>query len=253
MPQAPRSVKRRPRHDREGDNGRRWLPLVVDVAGSGRRRWLRTGEAESRFVRLELPAGAGGGIARIAFAPIELAVAPARYAAAVARAARRGRYPRHLLGEQAYWAVVGGDGDERKALLGEDGALEVAAECFSVEPFLWSDGRLHGWADAASAASLVDGCLPIPSVEWNVAGLRVRITAFAAGEPGRSALVAAGDGGVHVAVGGSLVRPPGGIVLVSPLARPLREVLVDGHAYPFADPEGVHLHDIPAEVLLRYG
>jgi len=172
------------------DDGSRWAPLDVDVAGSGRRRWLRTGEAEARFVRLELPAGAGGGITRIAVAPIELAVAPARYAAALARAAPRGRYPRHLLGEQAYWAVVGGDGDERKALLGEDGALEVAAECFSMEPFLWVNGRLHGWADATSAASLADGCLPIPSVEWNVAGLRVRITAFAAGEPGRSALVA---------------------------------------------------------------
>ncbi len=172
------------------DDGEHWLRLDAEIAGTGRRRWLRTGEAESRFVRLELPTGAGGGITRIAIAPIELAVSPARYAAAVARAAPRGRYPRHLLGEQAYWAVVGGDGDERKALLGEDGALEVAAECFSLEPFLWSDGRLYGWADAASAPSLVDGCLPIPSVEWDVAGLCVRVTACTVGEPGRSALVA---------------------------------------------------------------
>jgi hypothetical protein len=171
------------------DDGERWLPLAADVAGGGRRRWLRTGEAESRFVRIELPAGAGGGITRIAIAPIELAVSPARHAAALALAAPRGRYPRHLLGEQAYWAVAGGDGDARKALLGEDGALEVAAERFSVEPFLWSDGRLFGWADATSVASLADGCLPVPSVEWSLAGLRVHITAFAAGEPGRRALV----------------------------------------------------------------
>jgi hypothetical protein len=160
------------------DDGERWLPLAADVAGGGRRRWLRTGETESRFVRIELPAGAGGGVTRIAIAPIELAVSPARHAAALARAAPRGRYPRHLLGEQAYWAVAGGDGDERKALLGEDGALEVAAEGFSVEPFLWLDGRLAGWADAESRASLADGCLPIPSVEWSAAGLRLRITAF---------------------------------------------------------------------------
>jgi hypothetical protein len=160
------------------DDGAAWRPLDASARDGGRRRFLRAGEAESRFVRLLLPAGAGGGIARIAPVPIELAVAPERHAAALARAAPRGSYPRHLLGEQAYWAVVSGEGDERKALLGEDGALEVAAEGFSVEPFLWLDGRLAGWADAESRASLADGCLPIPSVEWSAAGLRLRITAF---------------------------------------------------------------------------
>jgi hypothetical protein len=160
------------------DDGDVWRPLDASVRDGGRRRFLRAGEAESRFVRLLLPDGAAVGIARIAPVPIELAAAPARHAAALARAAPRGRYPRHLLDEQGYWAVVSGDGDERKALLGEDGALEVAAECFSVEPFLWCDGRLLGWADAGSAASLADGCLPIPSVAWSTAGLRLHITAF---------------------------------------------------------------------------
>jgi hypothetical protein len=172
------------------DDGVQWLALPAEVAGRGRRRWLRAGEAESRFVRLEFPAGACDGIARVAFAPIELAVAPVRYATALARSAPRGHYPRHLLGEQACWAVVGADGDERKALLGEDGALEVGVERFSVEPFVWTGGRLHGWAAAAGSVSLADGCLPIPSVHWNVAGLRLHITACAVGEPGAAALVA---------------------------------------------------------------
>jgi hypothetical protein len=66
-------------------------------------------------------------------------------------------------------------------------------------------------------------------------------------------LVAARDGGVHVAVGGSLVRPPGGIVLVSPLARPLVEVIVDGRGVALDELDRVHLRDVPAEVLLRYG
>ena len=62
------------------DDGVQWLPLHAEVAGNGRRRWLRAREAESRFVRLELPSGAGDGIARAAFASIELAVAPVRHA-----------------------------------------------------------------------------------------------------------------------------------------------------------------------------
>ena len=172
------------------DDGARWTPLAEDPGGPGASRWLRTGEAESRFARLELAAGAGGGIARVAVVPIERAASPARFAAAAARASPRGRFPRHLLGEQAYWALVGGDGDLRKGLLSEDGALEVDAEAFTLEPFLWSEGRLLTWADVERHASLAEGCLPIPSVEWRAEGLRLRITGFAAGPPGRSVLVA---------------------------------------------------------------
>ncbi len=186
------------------DDGESWTVLAEDLGdlagdaggsaenlgGTSERRWLRTGEAESRFARLELPAGAGTGISRIAVVPIELAVSPARFAATAARAAPRGHFPRHLLGEQAFWALVGGDGDSKKGLLGEDGALEVDAESFSLEPFLRLDGRLLTWNDVTTRASLVEGALPIPSVEWQAEKLCLRVTAFANGEPGRSALVA---------------------------------------------------------------
>ena len=33
--------------------------------------------------------------------------------------------------------MVGADGDERKGLLSEDGALEFDVEAFSLDPFLW--------------------------------------------------------------------------------------------------------------------
>jgi hypothetical protein len=170
------------------DDGARWTAVVEESAGDGRRRWLRTGAVEFRFARLEVAPHTR--VARVEFVPVELAVAPARWAASVARRETRGCFPRHLLGEQAVWALVGGDGDERKGLLGEDGALEVDFEGFTLEPFLWTDGRLHTWADVERRMGLVDGCLPIPWVEWTAGRLRLRITAFATGAPGRSALVA---------------------------------------------------------------
>lgn len=171
------------------EDGEHWAILAEADEGTGERRWLRT-EAESRFARLELVGGSARGIARLQLVPLELAASPVRHAAVLARAAQRGAYPRHLLGEQAYWAVVGADGDERKGLLGEDGALEIDAEAFSLEPFLWVDGQLVSWADVQSRAWLEEDDLPIPSVGWEVAGLRLRITAFAVGPPGASALVA---------------------------------------------------------------
>jgi hypothetical protein len=171
------------------EDGSCWTPLAEEPAGAPARRWLRAGEAESRFARVEwkVPNVA---VSRVAVVPIERAASPARFAAAVARRSPRGRYPRHLLGEHAYWALVGGDGDEEKGLLGADGALEVGFEGFSLEPLLATDGRVCGWADAEAESSLAEGCLPIPSVHWNVSGLRLDATAFASGPPGESALVA---------------------------------------------------------------
>jgi hypothetical protein len=65
------------------------------------------------------------------------------------------------------------------------------------------------------------------------------------------ALVASGEGEVRVSVGGAVTDPPGGIVLVSPLARPIREVVVGGRTRATLDPRSVRL-DGAAEVVLRY-
>ena len=172
------------------DDGTRWTPLAEAPAGGTRRRWLRTADGEGRLARLELAPAPTPRIVHAAIVPIELAVSPARYVTATARRAPRGRFPRHLLGEQAYWALAGADGDEHKGLLSEDGALEVGVESFTLEPFVWTDGRLVTWADVTTSAELAHGHLPIPTVEWQAPTLRLRITAFAAGAPGASTLVA---------------------------------------------------------------
>jgi hypothetical protein len=172
------------------DDATTWTALAEAPAGAKRRVWLRTAEGEGRYLRLGFAAGSMPVVARVRVVPLELALAPARYAAALARSAPRGRYPRHLLGEQGYWAVVGADGDEHKALLGEDGALEVDVETFSIEPFLETDGATTSWADVECTASLADGCLPIPSVHWHTPDLRLGVTAFCTGAAGGSTLVA---------------------------------------------------------------
>ncbi len=171
------------------DDGEQWTLLLDAPGAAGLRQWLRTSEGEGRFARIEFSSGDALAVVRVRVVPLKLAVSPARYIAAAARKERRGLFPRHLLNEQAYWAVVGADGDEHKGLLSEDGAVEVDAESFSIEPFLWTDGCLVTWADVERRVALADGYLPIPSVEWEMEGLRLRITAFAAGAPGRSILV----------------------------------------------------------------
>ena len=87
-------------------------------------------------------------------------------------------------------AIVGPDAGLRKGLLGEDGALETDAEAFSIEPFLWREGRLLSWADVETTPSLADGCLPVPSVQWTAEATSLRITCFAADPQGNGPLVA---------------------------------------------------------------
>ncbi|PYQ65866.1 MAG: hypothetical protein DMF53_04465, partial [Acidobacteria bacterium] len=106
----------------------------------------------------------------------------------IAKDTPRGSYPRSFSGEQEYWTVVGVDADSEEGLLGEDGALEVGQGAFSIEPFLFVDGKLIAWSDVRASQSLAEGYLPIPTVTWAYGDLSLDITAFASGSPGQSVL-----------------------------------------------------------------
>ncbi len=95
----------------------------------------------------------------------------------VARHARRGDYPRYLVGEQPYWTVVGADGADAEALVGEDGNVEPFKGGESIEPFLLVGGKRLTWADVEITQSLEDGYLPIPSVTWRTKGASMTMTA----------------------------------------------------------------------------
>jgi hypothetical protein len=51
---------------------------------------------------------------------------------------------------------------------------------------------------------------------------------------------------------GSRPAPPGGIVIESPLARTLRDVVIDGHVRAADDARRVRLRELPTELVLRY-
>jgi hypothetical protein len=171
------------------DDGAEWTELAAAPSSAARAVWLRTDDGDGRYAKLDFAAGSMPAVIGVRAVPLELAVAPARYMAKLARKAPRGRYPRHLLGEQGYWTAISADGDEHKGLMGEDGAIEIDVERFSVEPFLEIDGETISWADVEASVSLADGCLPLPSVEWRAGDVRLRVTAFASGDAGSSTLV----------------------------------------------------------------
>ncbi|TCV92831.1 hypothetical protein EC912_106170 [Luteibacter rhizovicinus] len=124
-------------------------------------------------------------------APSTAAATPPKvYFQAQAKKVRRGLYPRGFSGEQSYWTLVGVDGGSAEsALISEDGAIEVNKGGFSIEPFVLDNGKLVTWADVRASQSLLDGYLPIPSVQWKTGALGLETTVFAQGEAGRSELV----------------------------------------------------------------
>ncbi|HJU89502.1 MAG TPA: hypothetical protein VJ672_08925, partial [Gemmatimonadaceae bacterium] len=97
---------------------------------------------------------------------------------AVARDAPHGSYPKYMDSVQSYWTVVGNNGGLREALINEEGMIEVSKGGFSIEPFLYTNGKLLTWADGSHGQSLERDYLPIPTVERRHENLALAITAF---------------------------------------------------------------------------
>jgi hypothetical protein len=83
-------------------------------------------------------------------------------------------------------------------------------------------------------------------------GIAVRGLATHAG-PLDFAMQSTGSDSVRVTIGGALRWPAAGVVLESPLPRPLLHVVVDGRREAASDPARVVLRVPAAEVLLEYG
>lgn len=173
------------------DDGQSWETAFRVEAGNGGRDYIYLPETESRFVRLNLQRserGAGYAIRNLAVEPYQFASSPNSFFQAIADDAPRGAYPRYFAEEQSYWTVVGVKGDRQRALIDETGRVEPGEGWGSIEPFLYLDDQLVTWDDVEATQELEDGYLPIPSVTWTRPQMQLKVTAFAAGRPGRSAL-----------------------------------------------------------------
>jgi hypothetical protein len=170
----------------------RWRPVLQVTGSDGGRDDLYLPESEAVRVRLrELLIGPESpAITELKVQPLAWSATREAFLMNLAREARRGLYPRGFLGEPTAWTVVGQDFDTREGLIGGDGALEAGPGKFSLEPFLWSDGKLVTWNDAQVTQTLVDEYLPMPQVTWNKDNWRLTLTAAGAGEPEQSYMLA---------------------------------------------------------------
>ncbi|MCG8276639.1 discoidin domain-containing protein [Stenotrophomonas sp. NLF4-10] len=173
-------------------DGRDWRKLRDVTAGGGGRDWLALPETEARYLRFDLVDGPNWryGIRDISLKPLDFAATPNDFIHSVGRDLPRGSLPRGFSDEQPYWTLLGLDGGREQALMGEDGALESVRSGFSVEPFVVLDGKVLGWADAKASQSLLDGYLPVPTVQWQHDDFGLQVTGFVQGRAEQAQLVA---------------------------------------------------------------
>jgi hypothetical protein len=137
-------------------DGKAWDVVRRVEATNGGRDALHLPDGDARYLRLDFDRGA---IRDVRLLP------PLRtdndFFAALAKESPRGDFPRYFTGEQSYWTVLGGiEGEDEEVLLGEDGAVEVGSARFTIEPFLWVDGkRLVTWADVDIEQACAEGAV----------------------------------------------------------------------------------------------
>jgi hypothetical protein len=152
------------------EDGLDWNKAGGVTAGNGRRDYIPLPECEGRFLKIVLNKSSRGRIFNLRRATLrapEFAATPNDLFRSVAADARRGQYAKYLSNEQSYWTVVGMNGDTKEALVNEQGQVEVDKNRFSLEPFLFIDGKLITWNDVTTTPTLLEGYLPFPSVTWN--------------------------------------------------------------------------------------
>jgi len=168
-----------------------WRTVYEARQGTSDRSYLYLPGTRSRYLRLNLLQaieGSGIGIRSIEVKPYDFSRSINHFFHSIARDEHAGLYPKYLLNRQTYWTLVGTGRGDGQALFNEEGMVEVEAGTFSIAPFLYKEGSLISWADAALKQDLANGCLPIPSCEWQAGSLAMNITAFMNGEPGKPVL-----------------------------------------------------------------
>jgi hypothetical protein len=157
------------------------------------RDYLYMPESDARYLRIVLLSPenkTGYGIRDISIKPFDWAASENDLFLAIAKDAPRGNYPRYLMSEQSYWTVVGVDRDSAEALINEEGMIEVGRGQFSIEPFLYVDGKLLTWSDVSTSVASNAEALPLPQAVWSTKDLDLTISAFAAGPVDSSVLYA---------------------------------------------------------------
>jgi hypothetical protein len=157
------------------DDGQSWTSVYQALSFSGPVSHIATPAAEARHLRIRFANSECAALRSLTLRPDAYSHTPNDFVHSVAADFPRGWFPRYWLREQSYWTPVGSQEGRRRALINEEGMVEVDEAGFSLEPFLVIGGKPVTWADVETSCSLPKGGAPLPTVIWKAPGMWLEI------------------------------------------------------------------------------
>jgi hypothetical protein len=162
----PEGLPARSYHMETSDDGARWKSVHRADAALGTLSHVALPGAEARHLRITFGKAACAALKSLSLKPDAFSRTPNEFIHNVAADYPRGWFPRYWHREQSYWTPVGSPEGKRRALINEEGMVEVDEAGFSLEPFVLTSGGLVTWADVETRPLMAEGGVPVPSVVW---------------------------------------------------------------------------------------
>jgi hypothetical protein len=141
-----------------------WRELVTIQKCRGGISYHPFPECEAVALRIRMQLKSPVGIRSLSLESFEVSSSWNSYYRWRAQKSSRGIFPRPFYNEQSYWTIVGVKGGKQKALINEEGMIELGYGLPSVECFFKINNDFQTWAGATYVHSLTDGHLPLPLV-----------------------------------------------------------------------------------------
>ena len=163
-------------------DGRRWREEFAAASAAGGRSYVCLRGVKARHLRLRL--GSSAAVRSLRWQGFGFSRTIEAFWHRAAAMEPRGTHPRWLLREQSLWTPFGPPDGDSCALMNEEGMVEPREGSFSIEPFLFTGGRLFTWADVRVSQELRDGWRPEPAVIWDTEAWTLRVEGASNGSTG---------------------------------------------------------------------
>ena len=157
------------------NDGQSWTTIHHSTAALGAKSHIPAPGAETRHLRISFDNPDCAALCSIRLRPDAFSSTPNEFIHSIATDFPRGWFPRYWHREQSYWTPVGSPEGKRRALINEEGMVEVDEAGFSLEPVILTNGGMITWAEVKSTLSLPKGGAPMPSVTWKTRDIRLEI------------------------------------------------------------------------------
>jgi hypothetical protein len=161
--------------DVEHDHGA-WRPALELERVGGHCTPIPLPCPETRRIRLRFQPGAE--LAQIEWKGPEFSHSENEFLHTMAAESHVGAFPKYWLRRQTLVTPIGAPTGAPRGMMNEEGLIETDEAGFSLEPFLFSEGKLATWADVTCSRSMQDGWMPLPKIHWDAESLGLDIAAW---------------------------------------------------------------------------